>query len=193
LLKAKLFVVIKQASRCGRPTLSRSRPVRAGLGVDAFLGETKALDRATTDQVLFNDRGGVFGLDMPVPDGVRVDDDCRAVLALVKASGLVNAHPAAKPGSFSQLLQLRVEFALAIGGTRRTRRIGGALIQTDEDVMFKQRQAGFLLEVYASRLSCEAGTGLSRVDWIESAWSVIGPKFPQQSDGREGRSAKIEA
>jgi hypothetical protein len=51
---------------------------------------------------------------MAVPDSFRVDHDCRAVLALVQAPGLVDADPAAEAGGFGKLLQLRNQVALAI-------------------------------------------------------------------------------
>ena len=57
--------------------------MRAGLGIDAFLGKAEARDRAAGDEMLADDFGCVGGLDMSVPNGFRVDDDGWPVLALV--------------------------------------------------------------------------------------------------------------
>ena len=111
--------------------------MRAGFGVDAFLWEAETLDGAAANEVFFDDDGSVFRLDAAVPHGFRVDDDCGTVFALVEAARLVDAHAAGEAGGLSELLQLRMKLALAIGGAGWARCIGGALIVTDEDVTFK--------------------------------------------------------
>ena len=111
--------------------------MRAGFGVDALLGKAETLHGTAANEVFFDDDGSVFRLDVAVPHGFRVDDNRGAVFALVEAAGLVDAHAAGEAGGLSELLQLRVQLALAIGGAGWARRIGGALIVTDEDVTFK--------------------------------------------------------
>lgn len=87
----------------------------AGLGVEAFVGEAEALDWSAADEVLIDDFGGVFGADVAVPDGLRVNDDGGAVFALVEATGLVDADARGEAGGLGKLLDGGVEFALAVG------------------------------------------------------------------------------
>jgi hypothetical protein len=68
------------------------------------------------------------------------------VLALVQASGLVDAHPRTQSGFLRQSLQFGVQVALAIPGAGRPRRPFRAGIMTDEDVVLKCGQAAFLLD-----------------------------------------------
>ena len=75
-------------------------PVRAGLGVEARVGDPQPLHRPATHQVLVDDLRGIFRLHIAIPDGFGIDDDRGPVLALVKAAGLVDAHRAAQPASF---------------------------------------------------------------------------------------------
>jgi hypothetical protein len=72
--------------------------VRAGFGVDALVCEAKPLDWTAVDKVFLDDLLGIFGLDVAIPDGLRVDDDGWAMLALVEAAGLVDTNRAAEPG-----------------------------------------------------------------------------------------------
>jgi hypothetical protein len=82
--------------------------MRTGLSVDASIGQPEPLNRTTVDQVLLHNLRGIFGLYVPVPNRIGIYDDCRPVLALVKAAGLVDAHRISQAGSLGQLLQLRM-------------------------------------------------------------------------------------
>ena len=62
------------------------RTVRAAGRVQAILGDQKALYRLAVDDVGFDDFVYIGGGHAPVPNGVRVDDYGRAMLALVEAS-----------------------------------------------------------------------------------------------------------
>jgi hypothetical protein len=116
----------------------------AGLGVDAGVGDAEALDGAAVDQVLLDDLGCVFGLHTAVPDGLGVDDDGGAVLALVKAERLVDAH-AGEAGGLGELLELSEDFALSIGGAGGAGCSLGTDVMTDKDVMLEKRQSVILL------------------------------------------------
>jgi hypothetical protein len=118
--------------------------MRARLGVDAFVCETKALDGTPCDEVLIDDFSGVFRADMAIPDGLRVDDDGVAVFALIEAPGLVDADAGAEGGGLYELLDSGVEFALAIGVAGGARGVGGAGVGADKYVAFKRGQAGLL-------------------------------------------------
>jgi len=68
--------------------------MRTGGGVQAIVGNDEALDGASGDKVLTDDFRHVFDGDTAVPDSFWVDDDGRAVLALVETSSLVGADGA---------------------------------------------------------------------------------------------------
>jgi hypothetical protein len=90
--------------------------MRAGFGVDAIVGQAQAFDWFATDKMLLYDFGGIAGLNVSVPDGFGIDDDNRAVLALIKAQRLVDADFGSEAGGFRQLLQLSEDFALSVCG-----------------------------------------------------------------------------
>jgi hypothetical protein len=119
--------------------------VRAGLGVDALVGETEALDGAAGDEMLFDDGGGIFGLDVAIPDRLGVDDDGGTVLALIEAEGFVDAHASGETGVLGELREASVQVALTVGGAGWARGIGGADVMTDEDVAFERGQTKILL------------------------------------------------
>jgi hypothetical protein len=116
----------------------------AGLGVEAFVGEAEALDRAACDEVLVDDFGSVFRADVAVPDALRVDDDGGAVFALIEATGLVYADAGPEIGSLHKLLDGCVEFSLAVGVAGGARRVLGTGVGADKDVAFEWGQEGLL-------------------------------------------------
>jgi hypothetical protein len=111
--------------------------VGAGFGVQAGVGDAEAFDWASGDEVLGDDFVGVFGINAAIPDGIGVDDHGGAVLALVKAAGLVDSDAAGEAGFSGELREAGVERALAVGGAGGARRVGGADVVTDEDVAFE--------------------------------------------------------
>ncbi len=116
----------------------------AGLGVEAFVGESEALNAAPANEVLVDDFGGVVRSDVAIPDGLGVDDDGWAVFALVKAASLVDADPRAEAGGLYQLLDGGVKFAFAVGVAAGARCIGGAGVGADKYVAFKWGQTRLL-------------------------------------------------
>jgi hypothetical protein len=123
---------------------NKSGPVRADGGVEAVVRNEKALDGPAGNEVLADDFGHVFNFDSAVPDGFGVDDDGGAVLALLEASGLVDADAVDKTGGFCGIFEGGVELTLAVGGAGRARAARLADIGADEDVAFEFRQSGLL-------------------------------------------------
>jgi len=121
---------------------ARLSPMRATFGIQALLGHAEPLHGAAAHQVLFDDCSGIGRLDIAVPDGLGIDDDGWSVLALVQAAGLVDADAGAEAGGFGQLLQLGMQFALAVGRAGRARCAFGADVMADKDVAFKRWQTG---------------------------------------------------
>jgi hypothetical protein len=82
--------------------------MRASFRVDARVSQPEPLHRTTIDQVLLHNLRGIFGLHMPVPNRLGINDHRGPVLTLIKAAGLVDAHGISQAGSLGQLLQLRM-------------------------------------------------------------------------------------
>jgi hypothetical protein len=59
------------------------------------------------------------------------------MLALIEAARLVDPNLRAQSRRLGELLKLREELALAIGGARWARCIRGTSVLTDKDVAFK--------------------------------------------------------
>jgi hypothetical protein len=136
-----------------------------GLGVDATVCHTQPLYGATDDEMFRDDFFRVRRLHMAVPDGIGIDDHRGPVLALVQASGFVDAHGGAQIGGFGELLQLGEQLALAIRGAGRPRSTLGTDVVTDKYVTFKRRQKGKSSSSHGIRLppACfpQDGTGIA--------------------------------
>ncbi len=107
------------------------------VGIDAGVGKAEALDGAAVEEVLLNDLFGVAGVGETVPDGFGVDDEDGAVLALVEATGFVDADAMLEAGGFDGILESATEFLAVLVAAAGA---GGgivALVETDEEVMFK--------------------------------------------------------
>jgi hypothetical protein len=117
-----------------------SGPVGAGFGVDALVCEAEPLDWTAVDEVFLDDLLGILRLYVAIPDGLRVDDDGWAMLALVEAAGLVDANRATEAGGLGKLLQLGVQFALSVGGARGARGAFRTGVVAYEDVVLENWQ-----------------------------------------------------
>jgi hypothetical protein len=122
--------------------------MRAGFGVDALIGQAQPLHWLAANQVFLYDLRCIFWLNVPVPDRLWIHHHGWPVLALVKATGLVDPHLASQPGFLGQLLQLGVQIALPIGCAGRARRAGGTCVVTDKYVVFENWQAAILPDSY---------------------------------------------
>jgi hypothetical protein len=113
--------------------------VRAAISVDAGVGKAEAIDGTAVEQVLADDLLGIMGVGKTVPDGFGVDNEDSAVLALVEASGLIDADAMLEAGGFDSVLEGAAKFlAIFVGAAGAP---GGfvALVQADKEVMFKDR------------------------------------------------------
>jgi hypothetical protein len=115
--------------------------VGTAFGVDAFICEAQPLDGPAAHQVLFDNDRRILGPDPAVPYRFRIHHDSRPVFALIQAQRFVDANAFAKTGRFGQLLQLAVQLAFAVRGTRRTGRAGGTDVMANKDVVFKRGQS----------------------------------------------------
>ena len=117
----------------------------AGCGVEAAIGQYQALDRPTVYQVLSYDLVHVFRLDEAVPDGFRIDDDGRAMLALVEASGFIGPNRVLQAGIFHLVLEQALQLALSVVRAGWSCAAGLAHIGADKYMPLKLRQNSYLL------------------------------------------------
>jgi len=121
-----------------------SAPVGTLFRVETLVGQAQAFNWTAGDEVLIDNLGGVFRADVAVPDSLGVDDDGSAVLALIEAAGLVDAHARVEAGSLDELLNSGVQLGLAVGVARGARGVFGAGVGADKYVAFKRGQRELL-------------------------------------------------
>jgi len=74
--------------------------MRARFCVQALVGNAKALNRATADEMFPHDVFRIFRAHVAVPDGFGVNNDCWPVLALIETARLVDAYLARETSLF---------------------------------------------------------------------------------------------
>jgi hypothetical protein len=122
----------------------RSAAMGAGFCIQALFGNAKTLDGMTAQQMLLHDGLGVFRSDIAVPDGLGINHHHGPMLALVQASGLVDAHLAGKACLFDELGEAGMQITFSINGTGGARSAGGAGVVTDKNVVFECGQTNLL-------------------------------------------------
>src|ERR1700738_1045118 len=85
----------------------------------------------------FDDFVHVCLRDVSAPDGVRVDDQVRAMLTLIEASSLVSAHFALQAALSQLLFEELLQFRLAVGITASARMSRRALIAANKNVFLE--------------------------------------------------------
>ncbi len=110
--------------------------MRAAVGIDAGVGEAEAFDGAAVEEMLLDDLFGITGFGKTVPDGVGIDDEDGAVLALVEAARLVDADTVFQARGFDGIFESAAEFFPVSEGAAGA---GGfvALVEADKEVMFE--------------------------------------------------------
>jgi hypothetical protein len=119
--------------------------MRAGGSVQARIGEHQSFDGLIPDNVGIDNLVHIGFLHKSIPDGVRVDDDGRAVFALFKAAGFIRADDVASNSMLRELLFedfLQDSFAGRIAGPAWMTRF--TLVGADEDVLLELRHASRL-------------------------------------------------
>jgi hypothetical protein len=117
--------------------LATAFPVFARGGVQAFIGQSKALDWSAADDVGLDDLVDIGLGDVSIPHGLGIDDEVRAVLALIETAGLVGSHFAFEAAFCQLLLEKFLQFRLAGWITASPRISGRALVAADEDVFLE--------------------------------------------------------
>lgn len=118
-------------------TLRLGLAVFAGRSVQAGVGQAKAFYRPAAKDVRLDDFLDVGFGDVSVPDGVGVDDDVGAVLALVEASRLIGADFAFQAALGQSLFEELLQFGFGGGIAASTGMTRGTLVSADEDVFIE--------------------------------------------------------
>ena len=118
--------------------------MRAGGSVHAGISQAKTRHRNAAYQMRLDDLVHISGSHKAVPDRFRVDDDRRAMLALIQASRFVDADAAFQSGIFGCGLKQRQNLAFAVLGAASPGVAGIADIGADEDMVLKIWQIRFL-------------------------------------------------
>jgi len=106
----------------------------AGFCVQAGIRQAKALDRLAADNVRLHNLLDIGFGDVPVPDGVGVDDEVGAMLTLIETAGLIGTHFSLESALGEFLFEELLQFGLCqriAASPRMTRR---TLVSADEDV-----------------------------------------------------------
>jgi len=116
--------------------------VGAGAVVQALIGNAEPLHGVASDKVLADNLVGVGRGHVAVPDSLGIDHDHRSMLALVKASGLVDADFCSQASFFGELLEPGMDLALALRGAGAAGSASGTLVGTHKDMMLVRRHDG---------------------------------------------------
>jgi hypothetical protein len=111
------------------------------VGIDAGVGKAEAFDGTAVEEVLLDDLFGIAGLGETVPYGFGVDDEDRAVLALVETTGFVDADAMLEAGGLDGIFEGAAQFLAVFA---RAAGAGGfvAFVETDKKVMFEDWHRG---------------------------------------------------
>ena len=105
--------------------------------IDAGVGQSKAFDGFIAQEMRLDDLVHVVELDETVPDLLGIDDHGDAVLALIEAAGLIDAHlrlqPVAFDGGFERLANGRA----VLGVTTSAMMAGRPLVHAHKYMSFQ--------------------------------------------------------
>ncbi len=91
-------------------------------------------------QVLLDNLVQVLRLHKSIPNLLRIDHDCRAMLTLLQAAGFVHPQHPGQLGCLDLVFEQRMKFSLPIWTARRPRRVRLTLIGADKDMTIEFRQ-----------------------------------------------------
>lgn len=107
--------------------------------VDAAFRQPQTLNRLSTGKMLLRNLDEVVNADKAVPNGLGIDHEHRAMLALVEAAGVLNTNLALGSGFLHRLFQHTLKVLGAFVPTARARCIRSSLIRTNKYMMVKVR------------------------------------------------------
>jgi hypothetical protein len=122
------------------------------LRIEAGSRKTEPLHRAAMQEVFVDDLIYIFELDEAVPDRLGIDDDNRAMLALVEAARLVGANKVLQSCVLNSVLERKFELFTSLGQAAWTGRVLVTLVGANEEMMLKFRHGRpfFLFAAFAA-------------------------------------------
>ena len=126
--------------------------------VPIALFHNESLDHLVFEKVALEYLFHVLGLDVDVPDRLRVDDHDRPLAALIQASSLVDPDIGLKPGLDYQVFQSAVDLFASNAGTIASPVSGRAPVDAHENVFSEDRHS-VIIRVFPCR--CARIPGLS--------------------------------
>jgi hypothetical protein len=118
-----------------RDVVRNSGPMRTVGVVQAGVVNPQVVKNFAGDDGAGDDPGDVLELDAAVPDALGVDDDGRAMLALVETTGVVGPDPSAEAGGFEFFFEGVAQRLVAVRVAATATMTGGALVAANEDVV----------------------------------------------------------
>jgi hypothetical protein len=109
------------------------------LRIEAGSRKAEPLHGTTMQEVFVDDLLYIFELDKAVPDRLGIDNDNRAMLALVETARLVGTNEVLQPSVLNSILERRFELFSALGQAAWTGRVLVTLVGADEEMMLKFR------------------------------------------------------
>ena len=110
-----------------------------GFGIETRFRKPESLDRTSSKDVRLDDLINIGFGDMSIPDGIRIHNNIRPMLALIEAAGLVGADSASEASHrqllFERFLQLRFGHRIAAS----SRMACWTLVSADKNMFFKLR------------------------------------------------------
>ena len=106
-------------------------------GVDAGVRQAETIDGTAEEEVLLNDLLSVVGVGETVPDGFGIDDEDGTVLALIEATGFVDADTVLEARGFDGILEGAAEFLAVFVAAAGPRGRFVALVEADKEVVFE--------------------------------------------------------
>ena len=111
--------------------------MRAGWRVQTIIIEHQPGHWGLIYNVRFDDLRDVLRLHAPIPDSFGIDDHCRTVLTLVKASGFIGSYVSFQSTARQLLFEGQLQAAQTFRITAPARIAGRTLIGADKYMMFE--------------------------------------------------------
>lgn len=106
--------------------------------IDALIGKRESFHRLSSENVRLNDLRDIGYRDAAIPHGVRVDDDCRSVLALIEATGLVRPDLVIQAARDKFFLKGELQLTQCVGITATSGMTVGTFVCADKNMMFEK-------------------------------------------------------
>jgi hypothetical protein len=112
--------------------------MRAPVAVDAGFRQAQPFDWPPLEKMLLDNLLRITRMNLPVPHRIRVDDDNRAMLALIQTAGLVRPNLLFQARFLDGVLEGRFELLASLRQTAWPRSRAIPFVGTDKKMMFEK-------------------------------------------------------